>query len=188
MIALRLVTIEDAPAIRDLLAPLVVDGHVNFATEPATVDEMRERIVAAREKWPWIAAVDSSGAFLGYAFARPVSTLPGEQWTVEVGIGLADTARGQQLGTRLYRALLALLAEQGYRTALAYIVRPNAASEALHTRHGFRRIGVVERAGWKHGRWHDASHWQRHLVDPENASPPHPIKAVSEVAHLLEGS
>lgn len=184
MIALRLVSLGDAAAICDLLKPLVLDGHINFAETPWTVDEMREKIAAAREVLPWIVAVED-GAVAGYTFARAWSPMPGERWSVEVGIGLLPAARGKQLGTRLYRALFTLLAAQGYRTALALVTRPNPASEALHVRHGFRQVGVVERAGWKRGRWHDVSYWQRHLGDD---TAPGALRPVADVAPLLEGT
>src|SRR5207247_716369 len=64
-------------------------------------------------------------------------------------------------GRVLYDALLARLAERGFRTAVAGMTLPNDASEALHRALGFEPIGVSRRIGWKHGAWHDVAWTQR---------------------------
>ena len=181
---LRFGDVDDAPAIAALLEPLVREGHINFAEVAPTAVQLGDRIAATQEHIPWIVAVDEAGAFLGYVFGRPMSPMPGERWTLEIGLGLTAAARGRGLGTRLYGAMLAILEGQGYRTVIALVTRPNEASERLHARHGFRQIGVVERAGFKHGRWHDVSWWQKHLGDA--ASPPGALRPPHELGELLE--
>jgi phosphinothricin acetyltransferase len=65
----------------------------------------------------------------------------------------------------LYQALLDRLAHRGYRTAVAGMTLPNAASVGLHRAMGFEPIGTHRRIGWKHGSWHDVAWVQRALGD-----------------------
>ena len=76
-------------------------------------------------------------------------------------------------GRALYEALLARLAERGFRTAVAGMTLPNEPSVGLHTALGFEPIGTYRRIGHKHGRWRDVLWMQRALgpYDDEPADP-----------------
>jgi len=164
VIALRLATADDALALHGIMDPLVRETHVTFADAAPPVEELHARLARELGTYPWIVATDR-GRILGYAMARPWSPAPGQRWSVETGIALGPDARGQGLGSRLYTNVLAVVAAQGYVNAFALVTRPNDASERLHARLGFRRYGVIEREGYKHGRWHDVSCWQKRLRD-----------------------
>ena len=60
-------------------------------------------------------------------------------------------------GRLLYEALLARLADRGYRRAMAAMTLPNEAS-------------VYSRVGWKNGSWHDVAWVQKTILDA--ADPP----------------
>jgi L-amino acid N-acyltransferase YncA len=55
--------------------------------------------------------------------------------------------------------------------AAAGMTLPNAASEEFHRAMGFRPVGVFERIGFKHGRWHDVAWTQRRLAVTDSPSP-----------------
>jgi phosphinothricin acetyltransferase len=59
--------------------------------------------------------------------------------------------------------LLARLADQGYRVALAVIALPNDASVGLHEACGFELVGVYRDIGFKFGSWWDVGWWQLDL-------------------------
>ena len=77
------------------------------------------------------------------------------------------------LGTE---ALFDRLAARGYRMALAGIALPNDASVGLHTAMGFEPVGTYRRVGWKLGRWHDVTWFQRPLGSGpgDDGEPPAP--------------
>lgn len=81
-----------------------------------------------------------------------------------MSVSLEPDRRRTGAGRALYGALLARLAERGYRTALAGTTLPNDASVALHHALGFTPVGTYRRVGWKDGRWHDVAWVQRPLV------------------------
>jgi phosphinothricin acetyltransferase len=53
------------------------------------------------------------------------------------------------------------LAERGFRTAVAGMTLPNAASAGLHQAMGFEPVGTYRRIGWKNDAWHDVAWMQR---------------------------
>jgi phosphinothricin acetyltransferase len=89
-----------------------------------------------------------------------------------VSVYLEQGRRRSGGGRALYEALLARLADRGYRTAVASMTLPNEASEGLHRAMGFELVGVYPRIGWKFGAWHDVAFARRALGDD---GPPAPI-------------
>jgi phosphinothricin acetyltransferase len=74
----------------------------------------------------------------------------------ELSIYVAAAARGRGVGRALLEALIESSEAAGIWTLQAGIQAENAASLALHERHGFRRVGVRERLGRDpSGRWRD---------------------------------
>ena len=85
------------------------------------------------------------------------------------------------MGRALYTSLFAVLAAQGYVNLYAGVTLPNPASVALHTRLGYRPVGIYEQVGFKFGRWHDVGWWQRELGHRTTApSEPRPLPAMRE--------
>ena len=77
-------------------------------------------------------------------------------------------------GRVLYGALLARLADRGFRMALAGMTLPNDASVGLHRAMGFEPVGTYRRIGFKHGRWHDVAWTQRVLAAGGDEPPAEP--------------
>ena len=99
-----------------------------------------------------------------------------------------STFRGGGLGRRLYTALEALLARQGYRTAYGVLTFPNPASEAFHQRMGYERQGLLMTAGYKFGKPLGVAYYAKALLPVvENPPPPLPFGALppEEVEGIL---
>ena len=88
---------------------------------------------------------------------------PGYRLTRETSVYLAEQARGQGRGRRLYDDLLARVAADGMHVALALIAVPNPASVALHEACGFEHLGTMREVGRKFDRWLDTAWYQRML-------------------------
>jgi phosphinothricin acetyltransferase len=136
---------------------------------------MARRVAAVVDRGlPWLVG-ECGQQVIGFAYAGPYRLRPGWAYAVEDSIYLDPAACGQGLGTRLLRALLSRLEASGLRRVFAVIGdSANEASRRLHLRCGFREIGVLERAGWKQGRWVDSVLAQRDLgldVDAPPAGP-----------------
>lgn len=164
----------DAEALLAIYRPLVVDAAVSFELEAPTVEEFERRIASAQSRVAWLVAQRGED-IAGYACARSYKSRAAYQWSVETAVYVHEDHRGRGVGTTLYSRLFAALAELGYCTAYAGITLPNEPSIRMHEACGFSHIGVFRRAGWKFGRWHDVSWWQRRLRD----APP------AQTAHLI---
>ena len=107
----------------------------------------------------------------GYAYGGPMHTRAAYRWSCEVSVYLDMDSRGHGLGRALYEVLLPALTARGFRTAVAGMTLPNAASERLHRSLGFEPMGVYRRIGYKLGGWHDVAWVQRPLADGPDPPP-----------------
>ena len=154
---IRDATESDLPAIVDILNHEIAAGTANWGIQPETLAGrtawFRERAAAG---YPVLAAEGEGGAVLGYASCGPFR--PFDAWapTVEHSIYLHPDARGNGAGGALLDALLARIAEAGFRNVVAAIDATNAASIRMHERRGFAEVGRMPGVGEKHGRELDA--------------------------------
>ena len=169
---IRRATADDAAAIASIYAPYVRASVVSFETEAPDEAEMRSRIEALGDLYPWLAACEE-GQILGYAYGCAFRTRPAYRFSVETTVYVADGAHRRGIGRALYRALLAVLEAQGFTQAIGAITIPNAASIALHESLGFVRAGTYEKVGFKLGEWRSVGLWQRALA-PTTARPEEP--------------
>lgn len=175
---LRVAIEADAPALAAIYAPIVRTTASSFELEVPDAAEFARRVRACRRVAPWI-LLERDGVVCAYAYGTRYRARPAYDWIVETSIYVAAEARRAGVARRLYSALLGALALQGYRTAVGGIALPNAPSVALHEELGFVAAGVVPRAGWKLGAWHDVGFWTRELGVAED--PPAPVRSVAEL-------
>ena len=162
---LRDATAHDAAACADIYAPYVAETVISFEVDPPTTAEMARRIEAATSTHAWLILEDADEV-VGYAYGHPFATRAAYRWSCETSIYLQPGRRRTGAGGRLYRALLARLADRGFHQAFAGIALPNDASVGLHRHLGFEPAGLYHRVGWKHGAWHDVAWFQRTITDP----------------------
>ncbi|KEZ78993.1 GNAT family N-acetyltransferase [Salinisphaera hydrothermalis] len=159
---IRRVRPTDGPALSAIYAPFVTDSAISFEYEAPDGDTMAQRALVIDATHAWLVA-ECNGQCLGYAYAGEFRSREAYRGTVEVSVYLHQAARGRSLGARLYHALFAILADQGRRMAIAVVTVPNPVSVRFHEQLGFRRIGVIEAAGYKFGRAHDVAYYQREI-------------------------
>jgi L-amino acid N-acyltransferase YncA len=180
VIALRPVMPDDAAAISALYAPFVATNAVSFETDVPSTKVMRERIAAAGDIYPWIAAIEpDSDTILGYAFAKPFR--PGEpyRFVAEVALYALADLEGQGVRRTLLGSLTATMTAQNFTQALCTLMTPNDKLIQLYEAHAFRRAGVYREVNYKNGQWNDVGLWQRELANAD--TPPDPVKAFSAV-------
>lgn len=159
---------DDFDAIAAITNHYIATSAIHFAYDPVAADDLR---AAWHEhpRHPFL--VDDDGTrILAFAKAGPWRTRAAYAWTAEVGVYVAHDACGRRLGSAIYSALLDEVAARGFRSAIAGITLPDAASLALHARLGFEPIGTFRDAGYKMGAWHDVAFFQKRLAT--GAEPP----------------
>jgi L-amino acid N-acyltransferase YncA len=168
----RPATDADLEAVAAVYAPHVAHGSATFETEPPDAAEMgRRRADVLGRGWPWLVA-ERAGRVVGYAYANAFRTRAAYRFCLEDSIYLAPEACGKGIGRQLLVELLARCEAAGARQMLAVIGdSANAGSIGLHRALGFAHTGVLQAAGWKHGRWIDVVLMQKAL-GPGGASPP----------------
>ena len=163
----------DIAAIAAIYAHHVRFGLGSFEEEPPAPDEVRRRRaeVLAR-RLPYLVAADAQGTLLGYAYASPYRTRSAYRHTLENSVYVREGLGGHGVGSELLGALIERCARGRWRQMIAVIGdSANAASIALHRKHGFRQVGTLEAVGFKFGRWVDSVLMQRALGEGD-ASPP----------------
>jgi L-amino acid N-acyltransferase YncA len=184
---IRLARAGDAAQVQAIYAPIVAGTAISFEEDPPDVAEVRRRLLATLTRLPWL-VWEQAGELLGYAYAGPHRERAAYRWSVEVSAYVAAGARRGGVGRGLYRSLLALLAAQGFASALAGITLPNPASVGLHEALGFTPVGVYRAVGFKLGAWHDVGWWQRRLRElavPPAAATELPAMPAERVAAAL---
>ena len=169
----------------DLAAILAISNHyarttpANFAIEPERLEDWQTSFHQTHKKFPWLVACDKADEIIGFAKASPWKGRCAYTWSAEITVYVEPDAHGQGVGRELYMRLIDTLRRQGYRTLLGGITQPNVASVRLHESLGFKQVALLERVGYKFGRWHDVGYWELILADDD--SDPTPIKRVCDI-------
>lgn len=136
----------DAGACAEIYAFYVTQTVVTFETDPPTPQQMAQRITAAVASHAWLVLEDDERV-VGYACAGPFRDRAAYRWSCEVSVYLEHGRQRRGGGRALYEALLARLAERGYRTAAAAMALPNEDSLGLHRAIGFSPVGTYRSIG-----------------------------------------
>lgn len=161
---LRAAVALDIPAVAAIYTDHVLHGTASFEIKPPSVEDMHRRHAAVLAAGlPYLVA-ERAGEVLGYAYATPYRPRPAYRHTIENSVYVRADLAGQGIGRALLSELIALVERGNWRQMVAVIGdSENRASIALHERLGFRRVGVFESVGFKHGRWLDTVLMQRSL-------------------------
>jgi phosphinothricin acetyltransferase len=146
----------DLARITEIYNYYVLNTPVTFDVEPYTV-ERREAWLAqfnATGRYRLIVA-EENGILMGYAGTTRFRPKAAYETTVETSIYCAPEAVGKGIGKRLYAKLFEMLSGEDVHRFVAGYVLPNAASEALHRRFGFKIVGVFSENGRKFGKYWD---------------------------------
>ena len=160
---LRIAAPGDAPELLAIYTPYVTGSCYTFETEPPTEEEFRERMRGIQRFFPYL-VLEEDGEILGYAYAHFFHERRAYQWLCETPIYVRQDCRRNGCATRLYNALLRILAAQGFCDAVAVLGCPNLPSERFHEHMGFALEMTYPQAGYKQGAWHDVKYYVKHLT------------------------
>jgi phosphinothricin acetyltransferase len=163
-LAIRDAAEADMAAVQRIYAHHVRHGLASFEEEAPDVDEIVARRAAVLGRGlPYLVAT-IGGAVVGYSYAAPYRARSAYRFALENSVYVADGRAGRGIGRALLAALIARCEAGPWRQMVAVIGDSgNRASIALHESLGFRRVGVLQGVGFKHGRWVDSVLMQRAL-------------------------
>ncbi len=179
-VKIRLASTKDAPQILEIYSPIVLQTHISFEHVVPGSSEIAARIATTLRQYPWLVC-ELDARIAGYAYASAFRSREAYQWTTETTVYVREGCQRRGVARALYTSLLAILREQGYRSAIGVIALPNKASIRAHETLGFQEIGVLKNVGFKAGAWRDTGWWQLELSPAlQRTSPPRPISELSQ--------
>ena len=153
---------EHWPAVREIYAEGIASGDATFET---AVPDWENWDAGHRKDCRLIAVqpTPSTGGsqVLGWAALSPVSSRHVYRGVAEVSVYVAGAARRHGVGRALLEALIEESEACGVWTLQAGVFPENVASVALHTRCGFRQVGIRRKLGKLGERWRDTALLER---------------------------
>ena len=155
---------DDLTRLTEIYNHFIVTTPITFDILPFTV----ERRMAWFEQFALtgryrLLVAEQDGRVAGYAGTTRFRPKAAYDTTVETTIYCSPETVGQGIGTRLYAALFASIADEDIHRILAGYALPNPASAALHERFGFKAVGIFRENGRKFGRFWDVAWTERPL-------------------------
>ena len=153
---------SDLPRLTEIYNHYVVNTPITFDIQPWQVEERIpwfEQFAPTGRYRLLVAELDGSVA--AYAGTTRFRVKPAYDTTVETTVYCAPDSVGRGLGSQLYSSLIQTLETEDVHRMVAGYVPPNPASEALHSRFGFRLIGTFSENGYKLGRYWDVCWMER---------------------------
>jgi L-amino acid N-acyltransferase YncA len=161
-LTIRLATLDDAEAIRQIYNHEVLTSTVTFDIEPRSLEQQRDWLAARSGAYAVIVAEDA-GAVAGFASLSRYRDRPAYRTSVEDSIYVHRDHQGKGIGKRLLAELLDVATTHGFHAVFARIVGGHEASIKLHQAFGFETVGTEREVGRKFGHWLDVVLLQRLL-------------------------
>lgn len=157
---LRLATLDDAEAVRDIYNHEVEHTTATMDLVPRSLTAQRQWLGERSGAFAAIVAVGWAGTpfadeVVGFGALSPYKERAAYRTTVEDSVYVRRDATGQGIGGLLLESLLDLAADSGFHSVIARIEASGAASRALHERHGFELVGIEREVARKFNRWLD---------------------------------
>lgn len=166
---LRIAEERDVPEMLAVYAPYILTTTASFEYEVPSREEFFLRFRKITAQFPWL-VWEEDGVILGYAYGSAPFERAAYSWCSEASIYLRPEARGKGIGQKLYGALEAILARQGYQLVYAIITSENAASVAFHSKMGYKPVAELPFCGYKFNRWLGVIWMEKRLNPVENVS------------------
>ena len=160
---LRLATLDDAEAIREIYNLEVSTSTATFDLVPRSLDEQRTWQAERSGARAVIVAVDDRRLY-GFGSLSPWRDRPAYATTVEDSVYVHRDHRGQGIGGALLAQLVATASAHGFHACMARIVGGHEASIALHANCGFAVVGTEREVGRKFNQWLDVVVMERLLA------------------------
>ena len=151
---LRIATVADAEAIREIYNLEVTTSTVTFDLVPRSPEDQRAWL-SERSGAHAVLVAESAGRVAGFGSLSPYRDRPAYRTTVEDSVYVDRALRGSGIGRLLLTGLVDLARDHGFHAVMARIVGGHDVSIALHRSVGFDVVGTEREVGRKFGRWLD---------------------------------
>ncbi|EJF02066.1 GNAT family N-acetyltransferase [Liquorilactobacillus mali] len=160
-IKLRLVRLEDAPALLHIYQYYVQQTAITFEYDTPSVKEFEKRISTISLKYPYLIAY-TDNKILGFAYLSAFHPRAAYIWAAEISIYLSHDIQHHGIGTLLYKELEKIAAAQNILNINACISLPKTIDPHLpmtsiyfHEKNGFKKVAHFHNVGYKFNTWFD---------------------------------
>lgn len=162
---IRLAEPDDAAGISDIYSHYVLHGTATFEEVAPGANEMARRLQALRDRNYACLIAEQDDRIVGYAYLGPHKERSAYRFTAEDTVYVSPDWVGSGIGTRLLETLLEDARQsRRYASVMAVIGdSENAGSIGLHSKMGFRHIGMAAGLGFKFGRFINVVYMQLDL-------------------------
>lgn len=137
-------------AVSNIYAEGIATGIATFETEVPEWELWNEKYI---EHIRIVAELNNE--VVGFAVLSQVSKRKVYKGVAEVSVYVSTNHWGHKIGETLLKQLIMESENYGFWTLQANIFSENKASINLHKKCGFRMVGIREKIGMLHGKWHD---------------------------------
>ena len=159
-VIIRNATIEDLPAILEIVNHAILHTTSNYLYEVQTLENQLQWFEEKKSKQFPIIVADYNGTAVGFGTYGTFREKIGYQFTVEHSVYVAPEFIGKGIGKQLLLALIVLAKEEGYHTMIGGIDAANTGSIDFHRKFGFVETGIIKEVGFKFGKWLDLQFMQ----------------------------
>lgn len=150
VIVVRPLVKNDWETISKIYADGIATGIATFETEVPDWELWNEKYI---EHCRIVAELNHE--VVGFTVLSQVSKREVYKGVAEVSVYVSERYRGKNIGETLLIQLIKESENKGFWTLQAGIFSENLASIQLHEKCGFRIVGIREKIGKLHGKWHD---------------------------------
>ena len=150
-IILRPMLEPDWPAVAAIYAAGIATGNATFEVEPPSWSDFDSSRLAGHR----YVAVTASDVVTGWVAISPTSTRAVYRGVVEHSLYTDPAHARRGIGRALLEKLIESTERAGIWTIQSGVFPENTASLTLHSRAGFRVVGLRERVGRRDGIWRD---------------------------------
>ncbi len=149
---------SDARSIASIYNQYILNSTVTFEEKEVDSKTIVDRIGTNKKyKW-WVFERDE--ILMGYSYSTKWKNRSAYRFTVESSVYVAQKYQHKGIGKALYIHLIKSLKDDGYRRILAGISLPNNKSVIFHEKLGFKKVGQLEKVGFKFKKWIDVGYWE----------------------------
>ena len=157
---IRQVNESDLERICEIYNEYVQNTALTFECDKVSFSEMKSRVAKITRAHPYL-VYEQDNQITGYAYLDQYRHRCAYTHVAESSIYIDSKFHGQGIGEKLYRQLLSLAQGSSISEIIAVIALPNPASERLHEKLEFGKVGILNRMGFKFGKYIDTAYWQK---------------------------
>ena len=160
----KVAEINDLEALQQLRNHYIAHSFATFDEELLSREAIQSWFASFRSEGPHRSLVAyENEQLLGFCSSQAYRAHPAFRRTVETSIYVALGSVRGGVGSALYTRLFELLANQDLHRAVVGITLPNEASVRLHSKFGYKAVGVFSEYAQKNGRF-ISSRWMERAL------------------------